>query len=85
MLEHHTMRTTLDIADDVLLAAKERARREQKTMGEVVSELLRQALTAPTPGAVRETRPLYGFQPFGRRGAVVSNDLIDRLRNEDAY
>lgn len=85
MRKHHSMRTTLDISDDVLLAAKERARREQKTMGEVVSELLRQALTAPMSGAVREGKPVYGFQPFGRRGAVVSNDLIDRLRNEDAY
>jgi hypothetical protein len=33
------MRTTLDIADDVLQAAEERARRENKTAGEVISEL----------------------------------------------
>ena len=33
------MRTTLDIANDVLQAAKERARREKKTTGEVISEL----------------------------------------------
>lgn len=79
------MRTTLDIADDVLLAAKERARRENKTAGEVVSELLRQALTAPTPSAVREPKAVYGFRPFARRGAIVTNELIDQLRNEDAY
>jgi hypothetical protein len=79
------MRTTLDIADDVLLAAKERARREHKTIGEVVSELVRQALTAPSSTAVREPKPVYGFKPFARRGGVVSNDLIDQLRNEDAY
>ena len=47
------MRTTLDIDDDVLHAAKERARREQKTAGQVISELVRQALTAPQPVAVR--------------------------------
>jgi len=85
------MRTTLDIADDVLAAAKERARREHKSMGQVVSELMRQALTAPrepaesVPSAVREPSVLYGVQPFARRGAVVTNDLIDRLRNDDAY
>jgi len=85
------MRTTLDIADDVLAAAKERARREHKSMGQVVSELMRQALTAPRepaeshPSAVREPFVLYGVQPFARRGAVVTNDLIDRLRNDDAY
>ncbi len=38
------MRTTLDIADDVLLAAKELAQREKKSMGQVMSELARKAL-----------------------------------------
>ena len=38
------MRTTLDIDDEVLSAAKERARRERKTAGEVISELARRAL-----------------------------------------
>lgn len=79
------MRTTLDIADDVLAAAKERARRENRTAGEVVSDLLRQALTAPQPAAVRELKSVYGFKPFARRGGVVTNELIDQLRNEDAY
>ncbi len=79
------MRTTLDIADDVLLAAKERARRENKTAGEVVSELLRQALTAPQPSAAREPKAVHGFKPFPRRGEIVTNELIDQLRLEDAY
>ena len=85
------MRTTLDIADDVLAAAKERARREHKSMGQVVSELIRQALTAPrapsalAPSEVHEPPAIYGVQPFASRGAVVTNDLIDRLRQDDAY
>lgn len=81
------MRTTLDIADDVLLAAKERARRENKTAGEVISELVRQALTAhaQNPLSVREPQPVYGFKPFAPRGSVVTNDIIDRLRSDDAY
>jgi hypothetical protein len=79
------MRTTLDIADDVLQAAKERARRERKTAGQVVSELLRQALTAPQPAAVREPKAVHGFKPFARRGGVITNDLIDQLRHDDAY
>lgn len=81
------MRTTLDIADDVLLAAKERARREKKTAGEVISELVRQALTAPAqnPSSVREPQPVYGFKPFAPRGSVVTNDIIERLRSDDAY
>jgi hypothetical protein len=80
------MRTTLDIADDVLAAAKELARRERRTIGEVVSDLLRRALTAPSgPSAVREPKAVHGVTPFPRRGGVVTNDLIDQLRREDAY
>lgn len=79
------MRTTLDIADDVLLAAKELARRENKTAGEIISELARQALTAPRPAAVREPAAIYGFTPFAARGSVITNDLIDKLRAEDVY
>ena len=82
------MRTTLDIAEDVLQAAKERARRENKTAGEVISELARAALTAPQPKAVeaKEPRSVYGIRPFPKRGnVVVTNDLINKLREGDAY
>ena len=79
------MRTTLDIDDDVLVAAKERAQREKKTAGQVVSELLRQALTATAPSAAREPKAVHGVRPFPRRGAIVTNDLIDQLRGDDAY
>ena len=47
--------------------------------------MLRRALTAAVPAAAREPRAVYGFRPFARRGAVVTNELIDQLRNEDAY
>ena len=80
------MRTTLDIADDVLHAAKELARREKKTVGEVISELARSALTAPPQApAAREPKAVYGFRPFPKRGGIVTNELIDRLREDDAY
>ena len=79
------MRTTLDIADDVLQAAKERARREKKTAGEVISELARSALTRPPEARSKHARSKYGFRPFPRRGGVVTNELIDKLREEDAY
>ena len=80
------MRTTLDIADDVLQAAKERARREKKTAGEVISELARTALTAsPDASGIREPKVRYGFRPFPKRGGVVTNELIDTLREDDAY
>ena len=78
------MRTTLDIADDVLLAVKERARREGKSAGEVISDLARQALQYRRHGdEVAEGGSFYGFRPLPRRGAAVSNELIDRLRDEE--
>ena len=80
------MRTTLDIDDDVLQAAKERARRDRKTTGEVISELARAALIAPTtPRSAREPKALYGLRPFPKRGGIVTNELIDKLRQDDAY
>lgn len=80
------MRTTLDIADDVMQAARERARRERKTIGEMISELARRALTTPQePQSVKEPDAVYGIKPFARRGGIVTNELINKLREEDAY
>ena len=78
------MRTTLDIDDDVLRAAKEIARRERRSAGSVVSELARRALVTPT-ARVEGTAPVYGVRPFSARGGVVTNEQIDRLREDDAY
>jgi len=78
------MRTTLDIDDDVLNAAKERARRENKSAGEVISELARAALTGGA-GEPASRRSRHGFRPFPSRGGILTNDLIDKLRGEDAY
>jgi hypothetical protein len=80
------MRTTLDIADDVLQAAKERARRERKTIGEMISELARRALTTPQGSlSVREPKAVYGLRPFAPRGGIVTNETINKLREDDVY
>jgi len=80
------VRTTLDIADDVLQAAKERAKRERKTLGAMISELARLALTPPQESlSVKEPKAVYGIKPFARRGGIVTNELINKLRDEDAY
>ena len=76
------MRTTLNIAEDVLLAIRERARREKRSAGEILSELAREALTrqASEPS---EPESFFGFNPLPSRGGVVTNELIDKLREED--
>ncbi len=79
------MRTTLNIDTDLLMATKELAEREHKTAGQIISELLRQALLArasraQTRGALK--RNIYGFQPVPSRGGVVTNKHINNLRDE---
>lgn len=79
------MRTTLEIDDDVLDAAKELARRRGTTAGRVVSQLLRTALTTPVgePGRVGEAEAIYGFRPFASRGGVVTDDAVEQLRDQE--
>ena len=76
------MRTTLDIDDEVLAVAKEMARRESKTPGQILSELARQGLLQLADKPNRDTPSVPGFRPFASRKGVVTNDLIDQLRNE---
>lgn len=79
------MRTTLRLDDDVLLAVQERARRERRTAGAVLSDLARDALSGQQP--VRRSgseRARSGFRPLPHRGPAISNALIDRLREDDA-
>lgn len=83
------MRTTLDIADDVLFAAKEIAQREKKPLGQIISDLARRAFAAPptqaigTPVATSERLARCGITPLPPRGGIVSNELIDRLRDAE--
>jgi len=79
------MRTTLDIDDDVLFAVKDLARKEKKTAGQVISELARKGLAGNTSLAANEPEPVYGFRPFPGEGRIVSNELINRLREEGEY
>ena len=80
------MRTTLDIEDDVLAAAKELARRQGPSAGEMVSRLLRAALTGSGATGVTQASPsrgVAGFRPFtARAGQLVTNEQIDQLRDE---
>lgn len=77
------MRTTLRLDDDILLAVQERARREKRTAGEVLSDLARQALTGEHRAGRENGTDLHGFRPLPRRGPAVSNALIDRLRADE--
>ncbi|MBC8054951.1 MAG: hypothetical protein H7Y61_00050 [Rhizobiales bacterium] len=80
------MRTTLDIDDDLLTAAKELARREGATAGQVVSRLLRHSLTGvnmPVPSRAHP-KAVAGFVPFpARPGVVITNEQVNTLRDSE--
>ena len=75
------MRTMLDIDEDVLTAAKELAMAENKTAGQVISELARKALIGPFDQETPEYR--NGFRLLPRTGQVITAEFIEKLLEED--
>ena len=74
------MRTTLAIDDDVLAAAKGLAARQRKSVGAVISALVRQALRpAPAQGQTRNGVPLLPISP---NATPVTPELVNQLRDE---
>lgn len=74
------MRTTIAIDDDVLMAAKHMAEAQRRTIGQVISDLVREAL-APPPQA----DPVYRngiLQLPVRLGAVITPELVRQLDDE---
>ena len=73
------MRTTLDLDDDVLQAAKEIAAARGMTAGKVLSELARKGLTPTKTGRVRNGVPLLPRRPAGAPRPTMKqvNDLRD--------
>ena len=87
------MRTTLSIEDDVLYAAKSLARREGRSLGEVISDLARRALQTPAPDAAATGRAAsllddqlaaLGLTPYRAPDVeVVTQARVDELRDTE--
>jgi hypothetical protein len=76
----NSMRTTLDIADDVLQAAKEIAASRKMTAGQVLSELARKALEPARVAKIRNGVPVLPRRPTGTRRPTMK--LVNALRDE---
>jgi hypothetical protein len=75
------MRTTLDIADDVLQAARELAAARGQTTGAVLSDLARNGLKSPM--LQRRTRNGVPLLPRRRPGgARPTMSLVNKLRDD---
>ena len=81
------MRTTLQLDDDVLAAARVLARQRQSTLGDVISDLARQALSRPADGGSQadlEQRSGLRQLPVTASGGVVDLVLVNQLRDEES-
>jgi hypothetical protein len=57
------MRTTLQLDNDVLEAARDLAKTEKKSLSEVVSDLARKGLDAPTESRGEQGFPMFEVSP----------------------
>jgi hypothetical protein len=73
------MRTTVNLEEDVLMAAKELARQQGVTVGKIVSDLVRQALTRRPAGVTRQGIPIFPVQP---KAGIVTPELVNQLRDD---
>lgn len=74
------MRTTLDLDEDVLEAAKELAEARGTTAGKVISELARRGLAPARASRTRNGVPLLPRRPAGAPTPTMK--LVNRLRDE---
>jgi hypothetical protein len=83
MRQHQMMRTTLDIEEDVLQAAKELARREGSTAGKVISALARQGLMAPGNKAKASRRNRNGVPVLSSLGELITLEHVRKIMEEE--
>ncbi len=78
------MRTTLNLAEDALIAAQTLARRRNVSLGEAVSELVRRGAAAPAPGTAGAAAPLRGrFALLPRRDEIVTAEHVRALMERE--
>ena len=79
MRDDPAMRTTLDLDEDVLQAAKEIGAMRGKTAGQVLSELARQAIKSKHTGKVRNGVPVLPRRPGG---PILTMKRVEELLDE---
>ena len=74
------MRTTLDIEDDVLLAAKELAKQQGSTAGQILSALARKGLGSTASG---KSASRGGVPILPSRGEIITLEKIQGLMDKE--
>jgi len=86
------MRTTLDLDEDILNAAKSLAKAGQTTAGRIISDTMRRAIqmgladpsqTIATQSLAMEPPAVYGFVPLTSSGQqIVTSDMVRAIRDD---
>ena len=79
------MRTTINLAEDAALAARNLAQRERVSLGEAISELIRRGATAGIDSArARAVPPLRGrFALLPARDEVITPQHVRALMERE--
>ena len=74
------MRTTLQLDDDILASARHLAALEEKTLGQMISELVRKALT-PKPQETEHQRfPVFSVSPDA---PPITLEMVQRASEDE--
>ena len=74
------MRTTVNLDDDVLAAAKQLARERASTLGRTLSDIARRGLQPGPAPQYRNGVPLLATRPGTKR---VTLELVNQLRDDE--
>jgi hypothetical protein len=79
------MRTTINLAEDALLAARHMAQRERMPLGDAISELVRRGASAGgSHAAARQEAPLRGrFALLPARDEVITPTHVRQLMERE--
>ena len=86
------MRTTLDLDEDILAAAKSLAKAGQTTAGRIISDTMRRAIqlgladpspSMPAKSVAMEPQAVHGFVPLTSSGQqIVTSDMVRAIRDD---
>jgi len=80
MRYHTSVRTTLEIDDDLVQVARQLAQQHRTTMGQVISQLVRKGMEPKSAPRMRNGVLLFELKPGARKPSMA---LVNRLRDEE--
>ena len=76
------MRTTLSLADDVFLFARQRAHVEKTSIGDIISKLVRLGISTQT-STLASIQPKSKFGLLPARDEVITSEHVYRLMEQE--